>query len=419
MKVWNKVPSLWVASVFCASILTACQGMNPAGGSNLQTQTLTASPTPTASDNASLKPGEKKSDAKANEKVVPRGLDYSTAVEKFAFGSGANQNQSQPIWKTIQAQQPDLFIFVGNTVLAGDKSHRPIGEQYQKMDKLPEYREARSKIPFLAIWNDQDFGQTFGGGSNPEKEQARKEFLSTWSYIKDSIGLNQAPLYHSKTLGGTTVDKKRRRKISKTVPSIHFVMLDTRWNRDPLVKGSPSSPNGPATQQSDTSGPMFVPTSDNKASLLGETQWEWLEEELQKSDDLIVLVSPIQVFATEPGFEKWSLFPKERERLFQLIKKTQPKNLLILSGDRPIGAIAQQEVKGVGTIYEITSGNLNLAPETNDKNNMGKDPSYQGELWTKENFGLVTLDWPHRLAKVELKDIEGKTVNSIELKLRR
>ncbi len=416
MKIFSKVPYLWIAPAFCFSILSACQGMKPAASSSSQNQSVSSSPTSAATDTGSVKTSEKKSDSKANEKVVPRGLDYSTAVEKFAFGAGADQNQSQPIWKTIQAQQPDLFVFMGNTIFAGDKNHRPIGEQYQKMDKLPEYREARSKIPFLAIWNDQDFGQTYGGGNNPEKEQARKEFLSTWSYIKDSIGLNQGPLYHSKTLGGTTVDKKRRRKISKTVPSVHFVLLDTRWNRDPLVK---SSENSTATAPSDPPGPMFVPTSDNKASLLGETQWEWLEEELQKSDDLIVLVSPIQVLATEQGAEKWSLFPKERERLFQLIKKTQPKNLLILSGDRPIGAIAQQEVKGVGTIYEITSGNLNLATETNDKNIMVKDPSYQGDLWTKENFGLVTLDWPHRSAKVELKDIEGKTVNTIELKLRR
>lgn len=393
-------------------------------------------------------PGGKKAELKLNQRAVPRGLDYSKAINKFAFGSGANQDRPQPIWKAILAQEPELFIFMGNNIFANEVSQKQIGEQYTKLDKIPEYREIRTKVPFLAIWDDLDYGLASGGGHNPVKEQARKEFLNYWAYVKDSISLNQGPLYHSKTIGGTTVDKRRRRKISKTVPSIHFILLDTRWNRDALLpfvaamttnnipavaappQPAPASTPAPSTTVAPTNNeptpsdpapaehqnPKFVPSEDPKASLLGETQWEWLEDELKQPADLVVLVSPIQVIANDHGFERWGLFPKERERLFQLFRKTQPKNLLILSGDRSFGVVSKLDIKGWGTLTEVTSGTLNQPASAGV---MEKDQTYQGEIYSKENFGVVSIDWTNRAAKVELKNLDGTTVSTADFKLRR
>ncbi|MBK7962966.1 MAG: alkaline phosphatase family protein [Bdellovibrionales bacterium] len=442
----------FLALVSCVTLL-GCQIPKSADTGSGKTQDHNEGDSPGESSQV---PGGKKAELRLNQRAVPRGLDYSKAVEKFAFGSSANQDRPQPIWKTILAQEPDLFIFMGNNIFANEVSQKQIGDQYTKLDKIPEYREIRTKVPFLAIWNDLDYGLASGGGQNPAKEQARKEFLNYWAYVKDSIALNQGPLYHSKTIGGTTVDKKRRRKISKTVPSIHFILLDTRWNRDalhpfvgpkPAVSAPvppPSQPPPPASPLQDSTKapelaasatvepsaapavnplpenhlahPKFVPSEDPKGTLLGETQWEWLEDELKQSADLIVLVSPIQVIANEHGFERWGLFPKERERLFQLIRKTQPKNMLILSGDRSFGVVSKLDVKGWGTLTEVTSGTLNQPPSVGV---FEKDQTYQGEIFPKENFGFATLDWANRAVKIEIKNLEGNTVSTTEFKLRR
>ena len=361
----------------------------------------------TTETSPALTTADKKSEAaKINKsnRITPRGLDYSKTVDKFAFSSCANQDQPQPIWKTILAQDPNLFIFMGDNIYASRPEQRPFSEQYNKLDKIPEYRDVREKIPIMAIWDDHDYGQNDGGRDNPDKEMARKEFLNYWNYVRDSIGLNQGPLYHSKIIGGTSIDKKRRRQISKTVPSVHFIMLDTRWNRDPLIKNT------------DETQPLkkYLPNPDPKATILGETQWEWLEEELKKPVDLKILVSSIQVIAEDHGFEKWGNFPKEKEKLYDLIKKTKPKNLVILSGDRHFGAVAQTEIKGWGTLYDLTASSINKDSDLDEK-----DSSYQGEIYKKENFGLASIDWTARNVKFEIKDIDGKTVNAVELKIKK
>ncbi len=459
---------LSVLAVLISGVFLGCQMAQTTGTNSDKTQDQAAENSPGVTSKTST---WKKPESRLNQRVVPRGLDYSKTLEKFAFGSGANQDRPQPIWKTILAQEPDLFVFMGNNIFATEVPQKQISDQYTKLDKIPDYRDFRSKIPFLAIWNDLDYGQASGGSHNPSKEQARKEFLNYWAYVKDSIALNQGPLYHAKTIGGTTVDKKRRRKISKTVPSVHFILLDTRWNRDPLqpfvpvvppttaapvdttIPGAaPAStslaPQAPAAapaaptasaEANNAEAPVvaeaakapvsvetaqppspalsshkYTPSPDPKATLLGETQWEWLEDELKQSVDLIVLVSPIQVVANDHGFEKWGLFPKERDRLFQLIRKTQPKNLIVLSGDRSFGVVSKTEIKGWGTLIDVTSGSLTQASAFSEK-----DQTYQSEVFSNENFGLVTLDWPNRTAKIELKDLSGKTVSSTDLRLRR
>lgn len=330
-------------------------------------------------------------------RLVPRGIDFAKAPNRIAFGSSANQDLPQPIWKGVVNAQPDLFLFVGDTVdLIRDG--QTMAEQYKKLSHNAEYREAREKIPFMAIWNSHDYGTTAGGADATTKSQARKEFLAHWRYLRDSIPLDREGLYHAKMIGGQVTGKRRKRVQG---PTVQVIMLDTRSFRSPL---KPAENPEPLHQ--------YDPVDDAKATILGEEQWKWLEDELHQSADIRFVVTPIQLIASQQGFEKWANFPKERERFFNLLKKTHVKNLIVLSGDRHLAAISKTEIKGWGTLYDITSSSLNQTSDLAEN-----DPAYLQPAYTQENFGLASIDWHRKSVLIEVRDVSGKPIESVTVKL--
>lgn len=330
---------------------------------------------------------------RSNE-LVPRGIDVTVAPSRIAFGSCAHQDQPQPIWDTILDNKPELFIFAGDNVYASKPENKPIGEQYKKLNNNLKFRNFREKIPIMATWDDHDYGLNDGGEKNPEKEEAKKQFLIQWPYVRDALKLGQGGVYHSKILGGA----------KKKSATVQLILLDTRWFRSELEKVVDS--NQPLK--------IYKPTTDKKKTLLGETQWRWLAKELRKPADFKIIVSSIQFLADSHGFEKWGNFPHEKQRMIDLIKSSGSRNIVILSGDRHRGAIAKLDIKGWGSLYDITSSGIN---RTND--NDETDPLYVGEQIKKENFGWISVDWSRKIARVELRDMQNKTVNSVEIKLRK
>lgn len=330
----------------------------------------------------------------------PRGIDFSRAPEVIAFGSCALQTDPQPIWKSIIATDPDLFISSGDIVYANKPNQQPIAEQYRILSRIPEYREARVKIPFMATWDDGEFGTGDGGADAPTKAAARKEFLTHFRYIADSIPIGREGIYHSKTMGGQVTGRRRKRVHG---PTVQVIMLDTRTFRSPLNRLN--DPERPLIQ--------YAPTTDRSATLLGEDQWDWLESQLKNKANLNIIVSSIQVIPTQPGFEKWANIPHERERLFNLIKKSGAKNVILISGDRHHGSISKMDLKGWGTLYEVTASALNRPGSLDDRDEHYLQPGYQ-----KENFGVATVDWARKKVKLDLRDIDGKTIVTTDVKLR-
>eukprot|EP01070_Trichotokara_eunicae_P011718 Trichotokara_eunicae@DN7800_c0_g1_i2.p1 len=73
--------------------------------------------------------------------------------------------------------------------------------------------------------------------------------------------------------------------------------------------------------------------------MLGEAQWDWLENELKNDADVNVLVSSIQLLTSFPAIESWGHYPVSKKRLLETIKKSNPKGFLIVSGDVHFGEI--------------------------------------------------------------------------------
>ena len=328
------------------------------------------------------------SSKEAQLNIPYRSLDTDKELTLIGLGSCSDQNFAEPIWKTIKQANPQLFIMMGDNVYASRKDNKPIIDQYIKMNQIAEYKELREAIPFLATWDDHDYGQNDGGFDNPEKDEARRVFLNYWSYLKFTMPKGQQGIYHSRIIGS----KNRK---------VQIIMLDTRWDRSPLVK----NPEYNAETNTEQPPKIFLPTDDKNARVLSEAQWKWLDQELAKPANLRLIVSSIQVIANDHYFEKWGNFPKERERFFNLLKKHKAKNTVILSGDRHLSAVAKEDVKGLGTIYDVTASSLNkpsrnLTPEV--------DKTYTAPSFLKSNFGMLLIDWSKRTLSAKIMDEENK-----------
>ena len=64
----------------------------------------------------------------------------------------------------------------------------------------------------------------------------------------------------------------------------------------------------------------YLPNPGKAVTLLGDTQWRWLEQQLKQPAELRLIVSSTQIVANEKGMDEWGAFPHERQRLFDLIK---------------------------------------------------------------------------------------------------
>lgn len=316
-------------------------------------------------------------------------LNLSERISRFAVGSCSNQDEPMPLWRHIIKEEPQLFLFIGDNIYSSKKEQKPPEYQYLKLDKTPIFQEARHKIPFLTIWDDHDFGANDGGFDNPQKMQYRKAYLDYWSQILPFLIEKDAALYYSTIFG----PKEQ---------SIQFIFLDTRYYRTPITQ-----------KQSEQGYKETIPSNTGNENMLGDAQWKWLESELKKPAKIRFIISSIQFIANAHPFERWGEFPQQKEKMLDLIKSTQAKNVFFLSGDRHIGTIAKETVKGYGNIYDLTASSINRSKNLPEE----IDPSYIGHSTAKENFGLITIDWETQQLKMQIRDITNSIANEIKIPL--
>lgn len=370
---------------------SSCQFAEKKAGATDSKSESSSSPSAAGANYNSIIKQDKK---KQSDLDLPfRGFEPEKPITTIATGSCADQDLPQPIWKTIEQNNPNLFIFSGDTLYASKPEQKPIPEQYRKLKLIPEYRSIREKVPFMAVWDDHDMGTNDGGANSPEKEIARTEFIKHWSYLKTTLPNGQKALYHSKIFGA----KKQK---------VQVIMLDTRWDRSDLKKNTDEQKEGEPPRP-------YVADTDKSKHFLSKEQWSWLEGELKKPADLRLLVSSIQVIPDDHNFEKWGNFPNEREKLFVLLQKTKAKNLIILSGDRHMASIAQLEIKKHGPVYEMTSSGLNKPAKPG---NILTDKTYFKDGYGPVNFGLILINWSKKIATLQVKSLENEVVNSVDVK---
>lgn len=352
---------------------------------------ISACATKTAEKNKTASPTTTEIEQNNNEPIETARLDSSQVFTKLAFGSCSHQKQPQPIWTTMLNANPDLYISMGDMVYASKPEDKPIAEQYRLQSLVPEFRKFHSLKPVIGVWDDHDFGQNDGGADNKYNEEARLAYLQFFQDDAGYITRSQNGIYHSIFLG--PADK-----------TIQIIFLDTRYFRSPLEKNE--HPKDPLD--------IYQPTADKSKTFLGEKQWQWLNKELKKPAEIKIVISSVEFLAEEHGFEKWALFPHERQRFLDLLKNIKPKNLFIISGDRHIAEISKMNVPGYGDLYDITSSGINRKVDKREEANKYR----VGEIFNPNNFGLANVDWQKRKIRFDIIGTDGKSANGFEVNLK-
>ncbi len=325
-------------------------------------------------------------------------LASETVLTRIAFGSCVNENRSMAFWDVIAAQKPQAFLLIGDNVYGDTRATYSadtptLTASYRKLSARQEFDRFRRSVPMMTTWDDHDFGANDAGGSFAFKEYAEDIYESYWG-LSDEVKLRPG-VYESRIVGP---EGKR----------VQFVILDSRFFRSDLVT-MPYRDPGPALG-------WYIPNTDAKATLLGDAQWEWLEQELAKPADLRLIVSSIQMITSAHNYESWANFPKQRDRFYRLLAAKGVNNAMLLTGDRHAGAFYKTDVAGLKTpLWEITSSSLNFAFGKGDDRLREPDPARTGGLWSVPNFSVIDIDWTSKKVKFSLRRDDNSVIEEQEI----
>ena len=258
-----------------------------------------------------------------------------------------------------------------------------------------------ASCPVVATWDDHDYGANDAGVEYAKKRESQQIFLDFFQAPPNDPRRQREGVYSSRIYGPPG---KR----------LQLILLDSRYFRSPLKTGyQPGEPG-------DGYRGKYVPNTDDGATMLGEAQWKWLDEQLRMPAEFRVIGTSVQAVTFEHGSEMWANFPRERERLFRLVRETGAKGVVLLSGDRHLAEIAKlpgDDPLGVGyPLFDVTSSSLNAPSGNFTKAGIrfaNEINRYRvGLTYFDTNFGMVHIDWslPDPEIRLQVRDEAGGVV---------
>ena len=322
-------------------------------------------------------------------------------LSRISFGSCAKQDQPQPIWEAIVAGQPELFVFLGDNIYGDSPDMDVLRGKYSLLNEQPGFKKLRQACPVVATWDDHDYGKDDAGAEFTMRRESQQVFLDFLGVEKHDPRRTQEGVYWSKTYGPAG---KR----------VQVILLDARYFRGPLKKGFD------AREPGDGYRGKYVPNTDDDATVLGSVQWAWLADQLQIPAEVRVIGSSYQVLSNLHGWEMWGNFPKERERLFRLLRDSHAGGIVMISGDRHLSELAtlpKSDPLGIGyPLHEATSSSLN-APSGNFTKAGVRfaneiNPYRTGLTFFDVNYGNILIDWTAAdpIIRLQVCDEKGAVV---------
>jgi alkaline phosphatase D len=324
-----------------------------------------------------------------------------TPLTRIAFGSCAEGGKEQPIWNAVLAARPELFVFLGDNVYGDTRDMGVLRSKYAQLARQPGFVRLRETTPVVATWDDHDYGEDDAGADYPHKEASREIFLDFWQEPSGSPRWTRDGVYASYVFGPPG-------------QRVQLILLDLRYNRTPLVRqdlgGGRYRPWAMARHRKglEVPGP-YARDTRHGATMLGERQWQWLAEQLEQPAEVRLIGSSLQVLADFPGWEAWSLFPRDQQRLIELIRSKQADGVIFLSGDTHYAELSTLDVNVPYRLWDVTSSGLTeVWPAATPNANRASD------VVREANFGLVEIDWQATPTKVTVAVLDQHGTRRIE-----
>ncbi len=326
----------------------------------------------------------------ANTVAMPRTMS-DEPLSRILFGSCCHQDKPQPIWQKIIDRKPELFIFLGDNIYGDTRDMSVLKAKYDK--QVDNFKSIKNVCDTIAIWDDHDFGENDAGKDYPYRDQSKELFFDFWQISPRSKRRREGDGIYTSYLYGPA-DRR-----------VHVILPDLRYSRDPLKTVDTME----KVRDRDLAGlGPYLPVADQSKSMLGAAQWVWLEQQMQVPSKIKIIGSSLQFIATQPGWEAWSNFPGDRERLIALITKYKVGGVFFISGDTHWAELSCQANDVPYPLWDMTSSGLtetweNVSPNVYRHN----DLSYAGE-----NFGAIYIDWElsDPLIVYEVRNLRGERV---------
>jgi alkaline phosphatase D len=301
-----------------------------------------------------------------------------------------------PIFDIIRAQQPDFFIFLGDTIYSDDVCPSPPNEPGANFTAttLPEYR-ARHRyqhgaaalqrflqaIPVYVTWDDHEVKNNFAGPFESQMPAGRQALLEYWPIRTDAGDPHR--LYRTVRYGA----------------DLELFLLDTRQYR---------------SKNADQDGPA--------KTMLGSQQLTWLLQELKGTTatwKVIVTSVPLSVpkggGLTVPGYDGWAGgsdgtgFERERQVIVDAILREKIKNVVFIGGDIHWVQANMYDVNQDGTpdFHEFVAGPLSARPGRLTLPSPALHPKNLINEVGYDNFGVVQVT--KEAFAVSIIDDAGKT----------
>lgn len=309
-----------------------------------------------------------------------------TALTNIVFGSCLNKTEHPMLDRTLTLPM-DLFIFMGDNIYGDSTNRMVLRAKYDALKRSTFFQGLKKKAPFIATWDDHDFGMNDGGEDFPAKKESQEEFFNWLDEPADSARRKQEGVYDARMYGPMG-------------QRVQVILLDTRYFRSKLTRGNHGF---------EPSGGPYIPSPFKSTTMLGEAQWNWLREQLRKPADVRIIISSIQFVPEFCGCESWANLPHEKVRMLELLKETKANGVVILSGDRHWCEFSKMDGLAGYPIYELTASAMTQRhPRGTPTPNIYR---HLPKTYHEANVGTMKIEWAGKETKLHLGivDAEGET----------
>ena len=100
--------------------------------------------------------------------------------------------------------------------------------------------------------------------------------------------------------------------------------------------------------------------------------------------------------------------------MVQTIRDTKANGVVFISGDVHWGEISKRDFDDVYPLYDVTASGLTM-----DWHNTEPNKFRVGEVWRKNHFGMIEVDWSADDPKVTMQiiDVDGAVQNTHSVSL--